>query len=136
MEQIDILVLLSQTISLFLLRQRGKEETTRTFEDIQNVLNSQYSWTYIVEPETYEIKFLNRRAMELVPYATVGEKCYKVFMNRDTPCQNCPIVVEGVDKTTLIKNPHLNLDVSAHANSIHWHGKNAWLLMCRNTETK
>ena len=135
-EQIDILVLLSQTISLFLLRQRGKEETTRTFEDIQNVLNSQYSWTYIVEPETYEIKFLNRRAMELVPYATVGEKCYKVFMNRDTPCQNCPIVVEGVDKTTLIKNPHLNLDVSAHANSIHWHGKNAWLLMCRNTETK
>jgi len=135
-EQIDILVLLSQTISLFLLKQRGKEENTRTFEDIQNVLNSQYSWTYIVEPETYELKFLNRRARELVPSAEPGQKCYKVFMGRDAPCPNCPIAVESGDRVTTIKNPHLNLDVSANANNIHWHGKNAWLLMCRNAETK
>ncbi len=128
-EQIDIITFLGQMISVFLLKQRVQDETEKSIEDLRNVLNNQYSWTYVIEPETFKLQFINKRTSEIAPMAEVGAKCYEVFMGRNTPCPNCPVLA-GNPREVIIQNPHLKVDVNAVANTIRWRGKNAWIVMC------
>jgi len=133
-EQIDILSFLGQIISVFLLKERVQDETERTLEDIRNVLNNQYSWTYVIEPDTFKLKFINKRTADLVPLAKTGDRCHKVFMNRDTPCPNCPIMINDGEKVSILDNTSLGIKVRAAASNIHWYGSQACLVMCREID--
>ncbi len=130
-EQIEALTFLARIVSIFLIKHRTQEETRKMMEDLRHVLNHQYAWVYIVEPETYRIRFFNKRTEHLVPGITGDEACYKVLMNRDSPCENCPI---RCGQTAHIHNAYLQKDVNATASSIHWEGRPQWLITCREQE--
>ncbi len=132
-EQIDAITFLSRIVSIFLMKHRVQEETHTMAENLRQVLNHEYAWVYIVEPETYRIKFLNERTEHLVPGISKDSICYKVLMNRDEPCEDCPIRTK---KQMFINNQHLGKQVLVDASKIRWEGKNQWLITCREDENK
>ncbi len=47
------------------------------------------SYVYIVNPDTYELSFINKKVLAGTPEVKIGDTCYKALQNRDTPCDNC-----------------------------------------------
>jgi PAS domain S-box-containing protein len=44
---------------------------------------------YVVDPDTYEILFANKKTKELFGEKTISKKCYEVFQNLNRPCPFC-----------------------------------------------
>jgi len=131
-EQIDLLTFLSQVLSVFLLKQRVQEQTNTLVRDLRAVLDNQYAWTYVIDPNTFRLRFFNGKILTAAPDAKTGAICYKVLMNQDSPCESCPALCgDGSGGSCLIDNRHLNLYVRATAHPIHWDGEKAWLITCR-----
>ncbi len=127
-EQVDVLNFLSRIMSIYLLKYRNQEETKKMLEGFRNVLNNQYAWLYIVDPDTYKICFFNDKTQELIPQISGEDICYKILMGRDKPCENCLIARKSrVD----IDNFYLGVKVTVKAEMIQWEGKQRWLITCR-----
>lgn len=47
------------------------------------------SFVYIINPDTYELSFINKKVLMKTPEVKIGDICYKAMQNRDTPCENC-----------------------------------------------
>ena len=58
------------------------------------------SFVYIVNPDTYELSFVNKKVLVGTPEVKIGNICYKALQNRDKPCDNC--VIKNLDKA----DPH------------------------------
>lgn len=57
-------------------------------------------YIYIVNVDTYEISFLNKKVLARTPDIKIGDICYKALQHRDMPCENC--VFNNLDKN----DPH------------------------------
>lgn len=44
---------------------------------------------YVVDPDTYEVLFANKKTREVFGENLVGRKCYRAFYKRDGPCPYC-----------------------------------------------
>ncbi len=131
-EQINQLTLLSQIITVFILKKRANEYSAVLNEDIQEILENQYAWVYVIDPVDFKINFLNSRTAEIAPLAKKGDFCYKVLMGIDEPCKSCPTFLNnGTGGSCDITNSYLNLTVKASASKIHWDGKKQWLITCK-----
>ena len=49
------------------------------------------SYVYVVNPDTYELCFVNKKVLVSTPEVKIGNICYKALQNRDAPCENCVI---------------------------------------------
>lgn len=49
-------------------------------------------FSYVIEEDTFKIIYIARRTLALKPDARIGDVCYKVFMDRSTPCPDCPVI--------------------------------------------
>lgn len=58
------------------------------------------SYVYIVNPDTYELSFVNKKVLTSTPEVKIGNICYKALQNRDTPCDNC--ILNSLDR----EEPH------------------------------
>lgn len=47
------------------------------------------SFVYIVNADTFELSFINKKVLMKTPEVKIGDICYKALQNRDTPCENC-----------------------------------------------
>ena len=54
------------------------------------------SYVYIVNPDTYELGFVNKKVLVSTPEVKIGNIYYKALQNRDTPCDNC--IIGNMDK--------------------------------------
>jgi PAS domain S-box-containing protein len=44
---------------------------------------------YVIDPDTYEILFANKKTKEVFGKKILGKKCYKIFQNLKRPCPFC-----------------------------------------------
>ncbi len=44
---------------------------------------------YVIDPETHEILFANKKVREMYGEEILGKKCYKTFQKQDEPCTFC-----------------------------------------------
>ena len=58
------------------------------------------SYVYIVNADTYEISFINKKVLTVTSDVKIGDTCYKALQNRDTPCEKC--ILNGLNK----EDPH------------------------------
>lgn len=58
------------------------------------------SYVYVVNPDTHELCFVNKKVLASTPEVKIGNICYKALQNRDTPCENC--VIHNLDN----EDPH------------------------------
>lgn len=47
------------------------------------------SYVYIVNADTYELSFINKKVLAATPGVKIGNICYEALQNRNTPCENC-----------------------------------------------
>ena len=127
-EQISLLQFLSEVLALFLLKKRTQDKITEQAGNLKNILDTLDAWVYVIDPNTYALKFLNKKTRALAPDSRVGMPCYRAFMGRDIPCESCPLTAPH--HTCIIENHKLGVLVRTQATQIFWNGKNEQLITC------
>lgn len=89
--EIATLTTIAKILSSHLLRNRNKLELKNEVFFAQAMINNQQLSNYAVKPYTYEVLYASEYTEKLFPYLKLGEVCYKAIMQRDTPCDFCPI---------------------------------------------
>ncbi len=127
-EQISLIQFLSEVLALFLLKKRTQDKMAEQAGNLKNVLDELDAWIYVIDPETYELKFLNKKTRVHAPDSRVGMPCYRAFMGRETPCESCPMTAP--QRTSIIENHKLGVLVRTRATHIAWNGKAEYLITC------
>lgn len=65
-EQINALKFIGELMSVFLLKNRAQEALAVSLENLKNVLEHQEIWFYILDSETYNIRYMNERTYQLL----------------------------------------------------------------------
>ena len=89
---VESLKIIAQVISTFLLKKNTREKLDQAYQMTQTVLDQIDLWAYVIDPDTYELLYINQKTEQLVPDAKLGEFCYDVFQRRETPCPGCPLL--------------------------------------------
>ena len=132
--QIDALIFISELLSTFLLKKRAQDRVIRAAQDMKMILDSQNSWIYVLDPQSYELKYINAKTQQIAPDSKLGMKCYRAFFNREVPCEICPMngIKEDKNKTLEIYNPVLKVWSMADASRIRWGNQDACLIACHD----
>lgn len=81
------------------------------------------------------IIFINKKTKEICPQAKEGMPCYQVVMQRETPCEFCPVKnIKGdcTNQKLEVYNPYFNLWVDVDATYVKWQGQDAIMLSCHD----
>ncbi len=90
------------------------------------VFDNMDSFVYVVNPDNYEISFINKKVLVDSPNVKIGDICYKALQNRDTPCENC--ILRNLDKN----DPHCRCTEELFNYSLRsWTRSSASWLECR-----
>ena len=131
-EQIGILEFITDILTTFLMRRRAENRAQRAVRNLRMVLDNQNAWIYVIDPDSYELCYINAKTKRTVPDAREGMTCYQAFFHRDAPCGKCP--AKGIRKTgnqTMeIYNPALDTWSMADACLIRWEDRDACMLAC------
>ena len=132
-EQIDTLTYFSEMLSVFLLKQQAQARTAQRAEDLSSILDNQNAWIYIIDPDTCQLKYLNKKTKALAPNVAPGMKCYSTLLGCEERCEGCPSKNIRKQKTAsaTLYNRKFDLDVLAEATLIQWEGQESCLLTCR-----
>lgn len=132
--QINTLTFVSELLSTFLLKKRAQDQLAEAYGDLHTLLDTQNSWIYVIDPDTYTLQYINARTYALVPDAKVGMCCHKAFFQRNEPCEHCPAhgIRDIINQTLEVYNPLLKVWTMADASLIRWSGRDACLLACHD----
>lgn len=131
-EQVELLTYFSEMLSVFLLKKRVQEKTDRHARDLQNMLDSQNAWIYIVDPDTRELLYLNKQITAHCPGAQVGQKCYWALNGCDHISEECPLkALQEGRSSTLLTNSRYNGRILAESVMIQWKGRPACMITYR-----
>lgn len=130
--QIAMLQFLAEVLALFLLKQRTQDKALEHADNLRSILDRQDAWIYVIDPDTFELRFLNAKAKSIAPSGAVGQTCYKVFMDRSAPCENCPAINIRRDQNASadIENLNIGVCVRARASAITWNREDSCLITC------
>lgn len=133
-EQIDALTHIAGFLSVFLLKLRSQQQAEERARDLRIALDNQNSWIYVIDPDTYEMLFINAKTRAVAAQAAEGLRCYQAFLHRDAPCGNCPArdIRRDVNRTVEFYNPVLDVWSLADASLIRWSGREACLISCHD----
>lgn len=134
-DQIEMLGFISEIISIFLLKRRARDQYRQENMGLRSILDNQNAWIYVIAPDSKKLLFINRKTSEIAPGARLGTPCYKAFLNRDMPCENCPAdrLKEGCTNYTMeFYNAYLDVWSDADASRINWRGEEAVMLSCHD----
>lgn len=134
--QISVLSFLSEWLSAFLIKKRAQDSLADFNQNLCSLLDAQSSWIYVVDPDTYTLKYINAQAQRLLPGAKVGMCCYETLFGRSTPCGRCPMkeklaCPEGAEQMELY-NSMLKIWNLAEAFNIKWDGADACMITCQD----
>lgn len=134
-EQIATISFISKIVSIFLLKQRAQSSAEQNAHAMETILDSQNAWIYIIRPSTFELLYINRKTLELVPTARVGMRCHECYFDNPVPCDFCPAKCFNETCSAASKeiyNPKLNVWTSTDACTIDWRGERCALLTCHD----
>ncbi len=63
-----------------------RQQLISIFDSIDHIINT-------IDPDTYEIIYVNKATKRLFAHDIIGKKCYKVFHGKKEPCEFCPIPI-------------------------------------------
>lgn len=90
-EEIDILTFISEMLTTFLRKNNIAKNVKKLESNSFEILHHIDSWIYVVDRYTYDLLFVNKKLNSDIAQHSVGNKCYKLFHNNETPCSNCPM---------------------------------------------
>jgi len=131
-DQIRLLQYFAETLGQYLLHKRQREQALIQAEELHTILDNQAGWLYIIDPETFEMKYCNQKTARHITGAKTGGPCYQALMGRSERCPGCPAaeLAEGA-RATVLRDARLGIPILAEATMIHWKGRRSCLMSCR-----
>lgn len=134
--QISVLSFLSEWLSAVLIKKRAQDSLANANQNLCSLLDAQSSWIYVVDPDTYMLKYINAQAQRLISGAKAGTRCYEALFGYSTPCERCPMKEKlacpaGAEQMELY-NSRLKIWNLAEASTIKWDGTDACMITCQN----
>jgi diguanylate cyclase (GGDEF)-like protein len=90
-EEIEALSFTAEILSTFLLQKRSLDKMKVSYGQALEILDHIDSFIYVIDKNTYEILFSNRKAIEFFGTDQLGKPCYAVIGADDTVCPFCPM---------------------------------------------
>lgn len=78
-------------LGVFLAGRSVNRELSESSVLLQSVVDGMRTCTYIIDPSTHIIKYINHNTHEALPGAQPGRHCFEALRGRLTPCEDCPI---------------------------------------------
>lgn len=128
-EQINVLRLISEILSIFLFKQRTQDKLKDSMQKLGMLLDNQDSFIYVIDSASYKLLYINQKTADITA-CHVGDLCYHVFFDSNTPCAVCPLQHIGDNSSIEIYNPTLQVWTQASATPVQWDGKDAFLITC------
>ncbi|MCM1388554.1 MAG: diguanylate cyclase [Bacillus sp. (in: Bacteria)] len=69
--------------------QIGLMDRLQDFATQIEMLDNLDSYAYIINVDTHEISFLNKKVLMQAPDVKIGDICYKAIQHKDAPCEDC-----------------------------------------------
>lgn len=132
-DEIETLFFVSKILGSFVIKDRYRMSLLEANENQETVINALNSYAYVVDRNTYELLFVNKKLSDQCPVKT-GERCYKMIMKQDSPCQNCPI--GSAHEYSEIYNEATGTWISCSASEIEWKDCCNPVLIVGNNVTK
>ena len=118
---------------LLMRNSKNKRQNENFSDGYFAAFDLQAEFIYAINPETFTIVYINKAVREYYPDASpVGMTCHEVFMDKDSPCQNCPVLKllqTGERKFSQINRPD-GMTVFANASPLSRGGQNFILVSC------
>ena len=106
--------------------QIGLMDRLQNFVAQVAIFDNMDSFVYVINPDNYEISFINKKVLSDSPNVKIGDICYKALQNSDTHCENC--ILRNLDK----KDPHCRCTEEMFNYSLRsWTRSSASWLECR-----
>lgn len=137
-EQIDTLSVLAEMLSFFLQSKKSQEKYRSLIKKMQNMLDNQNEWSYVIEPGTFKLLHVSKKIQDANPNARKGMICYNAFENRMTPCKDCPIK-NGPNEflhTRKVYDAKKNVWIEQKIQRISWSEQDAYLVVCQKDERR
>lgn len=126
-EQVDALAYVAKVLATFLINDRNKNRYKNYSRSIESILYNYPEFIYIVDPETRELLYINKRAEKFVGPDKTGITCLDVFCGGKEQ-ENCPLKCVG--KPVEGFNAAVNKKIRAQATEVEWCGKKAYMINC------
>lgn len=112
---------------------KNKRSSGGFSDDYFAALDLQAEFVYIIDPQTFKIIFINKAIRDFYSGTIpLGEYCYSIYMNRNSPCKDCPAVrfmKTGERKFSQIIRPD-GVALLTAASPVKWQDKNYILITC------
>lgn len=135
-DEIETLSFTAEILSTFLLGKRALDKIKLSHMQALEILDHIDSFIYIVDKNTHEILFLNKKSVVFFGTDQLGKKCYDFISCENTPCSYCPMLslTESIEETREdIYFSKRDLWVHSAVSKIHWDGsREVCLLHCHD----
>lgn len=115
---------IAQIVGVFITEMRIQHKNQRMENLAMSIVNALDSYAYVCDPTDHTLLFINDSTLEISPGASVGQKCYRAFWARESPCEVCPMrSLAGTYQTKYsmeIYNTNLKIWVRSTASWIDW----------------
>ncbi|MEG0813947.1 MAG: GGDEF domain-containing phosphodiesterase [Clostridium sp.] len=129
-------------LKTFFSKKTGDTVSLEALRVRQEVMDHLDSYIYVIQPDTFEVLFMNDKIRNLMNAIPSNTPCYAFFRGNREPCEDCPmrkLNESATSKATCeIYNDKLNIWLETTISTLHWiDGTKAYLLNCDDiTEQK
>lgn len=117
---------IAQILGVFVTEMRIQRKSQRMENLAMSIVNALDSYAYVCDPADHNLLFINDSTLEISPGALVGQKCYRAFWARESPCEVCPMGMLTESKqqkySMEMYNTNLKIWIRATASWIDWKG--------------
>lgn len=108
--------------------RRRREHLMQMSADLRAPMDEISEVMYVVDPETYQLLFINEKGRETFGITELEtKKCYELLQGRDAPCEFCttPLLVPGENYTWEYTNPLSKRHYLLKDRLLQWEGRPA-----------
>lgn len=128
----DEFKLICNVFATFLTKQRASEYAHSNYTAMLSILNNFEGYAYVIDSDNYQVVFENANTIKTVGESSVGQYCYKEYMHKERPCEDCPIIGisnEVSHSTREMYNKPYGIYTRTTASKIDWiNGKSNYLI--------
>ena len=137
-EQVGTLMFVSRIVSSFLLKLR-KSDNAAFSADFRAALDDNSAFVYIITSDTFEVIYSNKAIQDFYKNDFVGKNCYREFIGRDEPCEECPVLRLHDPKAPRVVEVQRadGMLVLSYVSPLRWNGRDMVMVSCVDiTESK
>lgn len=128
--QIDTLIFISKIISVFLIKEKSRNQAVQYAQSLNAVLDCYPAYVYIIDPDSMKVLYMNEPTRKVLN----GEMdtCHGMICG-DPENPDCPIKKfseTGKSAPMEMYSPVLKCRIRASARKIMWQGKERYLVTC------